>query len=65
MLEGPQLETRMGAPGFWDRPDEAQKTVTRLKQVKKSLDGYSVPDTSCNNLLELLEMAETDRKSVV
>ena len=60
MLEGPQLETRMGAPGFWDRPDEAQKTVTRLKQVKKSLDGYSVPDTSCNNLLELLEMAETE-----
>src|SRR5437870_8619204 len=50
----------MAAPGFWDRPDEAQRTVARLKSVKKTIDEFSAPDAACRSLQELLDLAESE-----
>ena len=36
----------MAQPGFWDRPDEAKQTVTRLKRAKRTLDEWGAPDQS-------------------
>src|SRR5436853_2408736 len=55
-----ELESRMAAPGFWDRADEAQKTVARLKIAKKTLDEFGRPDTNSKSLTELLELAEQE-----
>ena len=48
----------MAQPGFWDRPDEAKHTVTRLKRAKRTLEEWGAPDQSLRHLEELLELAE-------
>jgi peptide chain release factor 2 len=52
------LERRMAEPGFWDRPDEAQKTVGHLKRAKRTLDEWGSRDQALRHLEELLELAE-------
>jgi peptide chain release factor 2 len=56
------LEGRMGEPGFWDRPEHAQKTVASLKLAKKTVDDWNARDAALKNLEELVELAagETD-----
>jgi peptide chain release factor 2 len=54
------LEARMAEPGFWDRPDEAQKQVAALKQAKRVLDDFGAPESAHRNLAELLDLAEAD-----
>ena len=48
----------MAQPGFWDRPDEAQKTVAQLKRAKKTIDEWGARDQALKSLAELLELAE-------
>jgi len=48
----------MAEPGFWDRPDEAQKVVGRLKTAKRALDEFGARDASRRSLSELLDLAE-------
>ncbi len=50
----------MAVPGFWDRPEEAQKIVGRMKHAKKTIDTFAAPDTACRNLMELVELAEVE-----
>jgi len=50
----------MAEPGFWDRPDLAQKTVVALKQAKRTVEDWSRPDVELRHLEELLELGETD-----
>jgi peptide chain release factor 2 len=51
-------EQRMAQPGFWDRPDDAQKTVAGLKRAKKTIEEWGARDQSLRSLEELLELAE-------
>jgi peptide chain release factor 2 len=48
----------MSEPGFWDRADEAQKTVAGLKQAKRTVEDWSARDGALSQLGELLELAE-------
>jgi peptide chain release factor 2 len=50
----------MGAPGFWDRAEEAQKTVARLKRVKRTVDDWSRRSDALASLDEMLQLAETE-----
>jgi peptide chain release factor 2 len=50
----------MAAPGFWDRPESAQKTVAALKQAKRTVEDWNGPDAELRHLEELLELGETD-----
>jgi peptide chain release factor 2 len=50
----------MAEPGFWDRPDLAQKTVAALKHAKRTVEDWSRPDAELSNLEEMLELGETD-----
>jgi peptide chain release factor 2 len=52
------LEGRMAEPGFWDRPEEAQKTVARLKRAKRTVEEWGARDRALNDIGELLEMAD-------
>jgi peptide chain release factor 2 len=48
----------MAAPGFWDRPDEAQRTVAQVKSSKRAVDEYDARAASFRSLGELVELAE-------
>jgi len=50
----------MAEPGFWDRPEEAQKVVARLKTAKRALDDFGRRESAQKNLAELLDMAESE-----
>jgi peptide chain release factor 2 len=54
------LEQRLAAPGFWDRPEEAQKLVTRLKEAKRTVDEFAAREGSFKSLGELLDLAESE-----
>jgi len=54
------LESRMAAPGFWDRPDEAQKTVAELKRAKRTVDDWTTRHDALTHLEEMLGLAEAD-----
>jgi peptide chain release factor 2 len=46
----------MGEPGFWDRGDEARKTVEQLKRAKKTVEDWRARDQQLRHLEELLEL---------
>jgi peptide chain release factor 2 len=54
------LESRMAAPGFWERQEEAQRTVAKLKSAKKTLDDFGSRARSGDSLAELLDLAEAE-----
>jgi peptide chain release factor 2 len=55
-----ELEARMAEPGFWDRPEGAQRTVAALKRAKRTVEDWSGPDAELRHLEELLELEDTD-----
>ena len=50
----------MAEPGFWDRPEEAQKTVARLKTAKRTLDDFGRRESAQKNIADLLDLAESE-----
>jgi len=50
----------MGEPGFWDRPDEARATVTKLKTAKRIVDDFHARDGALRSLEEMLALAESE-----
>ncbi len=50
----------MAEPGFWDRAEEAQKTVARLKSVRRMVEEFRARESSGNGLDELLDLAEAE-----
>jgi len=55
-----ELEERMAAPGFWDKPEDAQRVVSRLKSAKRSVDEFAAREGSLASVAELLELAEQE-----
>ncbi len=52
-----RLEETMGEPGFWDRPDDAQKTIASLKAARRVVAGYDEPSRAHRDLKDLFELA--------
>lgn len=52
------LNEKMAQPGFWDRPQEAQETVERLKILKKQVDPFIHCQQARQDLEELLSMVD-------
>ncbi len=50
----------MSEPGFWDKADDAKKTVGQLKTAKKMVEDFGIRAKAQTNLAELLEMAESE-----
>jgi peptide chain release factor 2 len=50
----------MAESGFWDRPEDAQKVVGRLKSAKRVLDDFGARAASRTSIAELLDMAEAE-----
>lgn len=51
----------MAAPDFWDRQQEAQATVERLKILKKIIEPWNKAHQSCYDLPELLDMVDENQ----
>jgi peptide chain release factor 2 len=50
----------MAAPGFWDAPAEAQKTVALLKRARATLADFEARSGALAGLAELMELAEAE-----
>jgi peptide chain release factor 2 len=55
-----ELEERLATPGFWDRPDEAQRFVAGLKRAKRAVESFKVPDQALTSVAEMLDLAESE-----
>jgi len=54
------LETKLGEPGFWDRPDEAQKDVAALKRARRTVEDWTARDSALSSIEEMLELGESE-----
>jgi len=50
----------MGAPGFWDRPEEAQKVVAELKRTRRVVEDWTTKSEALVTLDEMLTLAEAE-----
>ncbi len=51
----------MAQPGFWDRPNEAQETVEKLKTLKKIIDPWQKAFKNASDLDELLSLLDENQ----
>lgn len=54
------IETKMGAPGFWDNSETAQEVVGQLKSLKSIVGPLEEVLCAAEDLQALIEMAEED-----
>ncbi len=52
-----ELEMKSSQPGFWDKPEESQKVVSRLGALKGKIEGFHKLYSQWEDLLTLCEMA--------
>jgi peptide chain release factor 2 len=50
----------MGEPGFWDRPEDAQKTIGLLKTERRVVNGFEGPRASYADLRDLFDLARAE-----
>ena len=50
----------MGEPGFWDRPEDAQKTIGELKAARRVVTGFDGPAKGAADLRDLFELARAE-----
>ena len=50
----------MAAPGFWDKPDAARRTVEEVKKLKRWTDAYLELRQGIDHVLELAELLEQE-----
>ena len=50
----------MGAAGFWDRNEEAQKVIGQLKAARRVVTGYEGPAKSHGDLRDLFDLARAE-----
>ena len=55
----------MGAPGFWDEPETAQKTAQAVTQLKEEVETFRSLETRVEDMEVLCELAlEEDDESL-
>ncbi len=52
-----ELEMKSSQPGFWDKPEESQKVVSRMGALKGKIEGFNNLYSQWEDLLTLCEMA--------
>jgi peptide chain release factor 2 len=55
-----KVEKKMSNPGFWDNPDTAQSTVSRLSNLKSVVEPAERVLRAVNDAQELFELAEAE-----
>ena len=56
----------MGAPGFWDEPETAQKTAQAVTQLKEEVETFRSLETRVEDMEVLCELAlEEDDESLL
>jgi peptide chain release factor 2 len=55
-----ELEKQMAAPGFWDEPERAQRTLVELKSTKRVLDTYRSLEREVSDAEGLIGLLEAE-----
>ncbi|MBN2144203.1 MAG: peptide chain release factor 2 [Candidatus Aureabacteria bacterium] len=61
--ENSELENQLGAPGFWDDKDKAQRIVSRISEIKGILTPYFQLEKDLRDHLELYEFIRVGEHS--
>ncbi|MFH1460376.1 MAG: peptide chain release factor 2 [Candidatus Omnitrophota bacterium] len=59
------LEQEMAQPDFWNFPDQANKIIQNLKDIKRQTEPVQKVDADIKNIGELLELAEADDTDIL
>ena len=59
-----ELSTKMSQTHFWDKPSEAQITVSELKALKRAVDPWKKVHREAKDLSELLDLVGEDEVSL-
>jgi peptide chain release factor 2 len=57
-----QIEEQSSAPGFWDNPEAAQKTMQELSALKEEVERWQ---SVANRIQDALELAQMDDQSLL
>ncbi|MCS7016588.1 MAG: peptide chain release factor 2 [Gemmatales bacterium] len=60
LAERARLEAQMSAPGFWDNPEKAQRTIAELKPLNALLKPYEELERSLADLQALVDLTRED-----
>ena len=52
----------MSVPGFWDRPEEAQSVIEKLKGLKRVFDPWQKASKTASDLEQLLELLDENQE---
>lgn len=55
------LNQKMAHPNFWDKPQEAQETVDRLKILKKTIEPWQKSATHASDLEQFLDLVDENQ----
>ena len=55
----------MGAPGFWDEPETAQKTAQAVTQLKEEVETFRSLETRVEDMEVLCELALEEDLSLI
>jgi len=55
----------MSQPGFWDTPDDANRVIQELKDIKRQTDPFQKTGSDLKNIEELLDLAETSDTDIL
>ncbi len=55
-----ELEADLAAPGFWEAPERAQRTLIELKSIKRVLDTYRGLEREVSDAEGLIELLEAE-----
>lgn len=58
------LNDKMSQTNFWDKPAEAQTTISQLKALKRLIDPWKKVNQEASELRELMTMVGDDEKSL-
>lgn len=51
----------MTDPGFWDRKEESQATIERVKTLKRIIEPWHKADKNCRDYIELLDLVDENQ----
>ena len=55
----------MSQPGFWDTPEDANRVIQELKNIKRQTDPFQKTGSDLKNVEELLELAEASDTDIL
>ncbi|MBU1925026.1 MAG: peptide chain release factor 2 [Candidatus Omnitrophica bacterium] len=65
LAEIKKLETQMSQSGFWDSPDQANRTIQSLKDIKRKIEPFRKLELDLKNIEELIQLSQAEDADIL